>query len=361
MPEEIHLESPVPLYKQMCDILRKEIESQGLAPGTRLPTEKELAKRFSVSLITVRGCVGEMVRDGLLVRRQGRGTFVASRKPKATQLIMAIVPNISDYYCARIIAGIQSVMAQHGYEVIAASSNDHAQTERSLLDRAFARSVEGLILVTGRASFANGYLVNNRLYIPLVVVDSYHPNVEADFFYTNDVVGAHEATRHLIEAGYRRIGHMMGPKGHFLAELRLHGYRRAMREAGIAVETNWIVEAGATAEAGYKALQTLLRQDLTIDAVFAYNDLAAAGAMRALAELGRRVPQDFGVAGYGNHVLAAYIQPTLTTVDPDLEGVGRRVGQRLAARIREEVRSGEFVKEVLPVRLIVGGSARRTP
>jgi LacI family transcriptional regulator len=344
----------------MCDILQREIESQGLVPGTRLPTEKELAKRFGVSMITVRGCVGEMVREGLLLRRQGRGTFVASRKPKVTELIMAIVPDVSDHYCARLITGIQAACAQQGYELITGSSRDHAQTERSLIDRALARSVEGLIIVTGRGSFANGYLLSNRLYIPLVIVDSYHPNLEADFFYTNDVIGSYEATRHLIEAGYRRIGHLSGPKGHFLAELRLHGYRRAMREAGIAVESNWIAEAGTTPEAGHKALTALLRQDLTVDAVFAYNDMVAVGAMRALTEIGRRVPQDFGIAGYGNHVIAPYLQPPLTTVDTDLDGLGRRVGQRLLGRIRDEVRGGEFLKEILPVRLVVGGSARRT-
>jgi len=358
MPEQIHIESPVPLYRQMCEVLRKEIESQGLAPGTRLPTEKELAERFGVSLITVRGCVGELVREGILIRRQGRGTFVASRKPKVTQLIMVIVPDVTDYYCARLITGIQAACAQYGYELVTGSSHDQAQAERNLLDRALARSVEGLVIVTGRGSFANGYLVGNRLYVPLVVIDSYHPNVEADFYYTNDVVGSYEATRHLIKAGYRRIGHLMGPKGHFLAELRLHGYRRAMREAGITVENNWIAEAGTTTEAGYKALSTLLRQDLTIDAVFAYNDMVALGAMRALAEIGRRVPQDFGLAGYGNHPVAAYLQPPLTTIDPDLEGVGRRAGQRLLARIRDEVRGPELIKEICPVRLVPGGSAR---
>jgi LacI family gluconate utilization system Gnt-I transcriptional repressor len=72
------------------------------------------------------------------------------------------------------------------------------------------------------------------------------------------------------------------------------------------------------------------------------------------------VPQDFGVAGYGNHLVAAYMQPPLTTVDPDLEGLGRRVGQRLLARICDEARGGEFVKEVTPVRLVVGKSARST-
>ncbi len=357
MPD-LHLESPVPLYRQMGDILKKEIESQGLAPGARLPTEKELAERFKVSLITVRGCISELVREGILIRRQGRGTFVASRKPKVTQLIMAIVPDITDYFCARLIAGVQSACAQLGYELITVSSHDHAQTERNLLDRASARGVEGLIIVTGRGSFANGYLVGNRLFVPLVVVDSYHPSVEADFFYTNDVVGAYEATHHLIQAGYRRIGHLMGPRGHFLAELRLHGYRRAMRETGIAVDNKWIAEAGTTAEAGYRALNALLRQDITIDAVFAYNDMVALGALRALAEIGRRVPQDFGLAGYGNHHVAGYLQPPLTTVDCDLEGAGRKVGQRLLARIRDEVRGGELLKEILPVRLIAGGTAR---
>lgn len=358
MSEQLHLESPVPLYQQMSDILRREIESKGLAPGTRLPTEKEFAKRFGVSLITVRGCVGELVREGMLARRQGRGTFVASRKARATQLIMAIVPDLTDYYCARMITGIQDVANLHSYELISGQTHDQATTERSFLDRALARNVEGLVIITGRSGFANGYLVSNRLYLPLAIVDSYHPGIEADFFYTSDVVGSYEATSHLIESGYRRIGHLMGPKTHFLAELRLHGYRRAMREARIAVEEKWLVEAGTTADAGHKALTTLLRQDFSIDAVFAYNDLVAVGAMRALSELGRRVPKDFGIVGYGNHAIAAYTQPPLTTVDTDLEEVGRRAAQRLFARIREEVRTNEFNKEILPVRLVVGGSAR---
>lgn len=358
MTEELHLESPVPLYRQMSGILRREIETQGLTPGTRLPTEKQLARRFGVSLITVRGCVTELVKDGILVRRQGRGTFVASRKPKETSLIMAIVPNMMDYFYAKVVDGIQTIVNQAGYELITGNSHDQAQAERQMLDRAISRSVEGLIVVTGRSSFANGQLVSSRLFVPLVVVDSYHPSVDADFFYTNDVIGAYEVTRHMVEAGYRKIGHLSGPKSHFLAELRVHGYRRAMREAGISVEESWIVEAGSTAQHGYAALMALLRQDLSLDAIFAYNDLVGIGAMRALAELGRKVPKDFGVAGYGNHALAGYVYPPLTTVDPKLEEVGRRAAERLFFRIRDEATASELEKEVLPVKLVPGESTR---
>jgi LacI family transcriptional regulator len=342
----------------MSDILRSEIESQGLPPGTRLPTEKELAQRFGVSMITVRGCVGELVKEGILVRRQGRGTFVASRKPRATQLIMAIVPDLTDYFCARMVNGIQAVVAQYGYELITGDSLDNAQAERVLLDRALGHNVEGLIIVTGRGSFANGYLLSNRMYIPLVIVGSYHPSLPADYFYTNDVVGSFEATRYLIETGYRRIGHLLGPKGHFMAELRLHGFRRAMREAGISVEPSWIVQAGNSAAEGREALMDLLHRDTNVDAVFAYNDLVAAGAMRALGELGRRVPEDFGVAGYGNHKLGEYFNPPLTTVDPNYIEVGRRAAQRLMARVRDEVADGDHAKEVLPVELVARHSGR---
>jgi LacI family transcriptional regulator len=302
--------------------------------------------------------VTELVREGILVRRQGRGTFVASRKPKETSLIMAIVPDLTDYFYSTIVSGVQKIVGQEGYELITGNSHDQAQTERSLLDRATRRSVEGLIIVTGRGSFANGYLVTNRMFIPLVIVDSYHPGLEADFFYTNDVIGSYEATRNLIESGYTKVGHLLGPKAHFLAELRLHGYRRAMREAGIAVEDNWIAEAGSTSEEGYQALNALLRQNLSLDAVFAYNDLVAIGAMRALAELGRQVPKDFGVAGYGNHALAGYVYPPLTTVDPTLEKLGQQSAERLFARIREDTVPGELQKEVLPVKLIPGQSSR---
>lgn len=356
MTEEIHLESPLPLYRQMADVLRREIEAQALAPGTRLPTEKDLARRFQVSLITVRACVTELVREGILLRRQGRGTFIASRKARATQLITAIVPDLTDYFSAEIVTGIQSAALPFGYELVAASSHDHAQTERMLLDRAVSRGVEGLIIVTGRGSFANGALVGNRLFMPLILIDSYHPNVEADCFHTNDVIGAYDATRHLIESGYQRIGHLAGPKGHFLAELRVNGWRRALREAGITVENGWLGEAGATAADGHRGLMALVRQAPALDAVFAYNDLVAIGALRALAELGRRVPEQFGVAGYGNHALAAFVHPPLTTIDTAPRQVGIKAAQRLLARIREEVPAGDHHKDVLPVRLITGDS-----
>lgn len=127
--------------------------------------------------------------------------------------------------------------------------------------------------------------------------------------------GGYQATRHLLDLGRRRIAFIgsTSPRSPELAS-RHDGYVRALSEAGTDIDDGLRFDAGNSEHQGYNATRKLLASDAVFDAVFAVTDLIAIGTMRALAEAGRRVPDDVAVVGFDDMPLAAYVTPTLTTV-----------------------------------------------
>jgi DNA-binding LacI/PurR family transcriptional regulator len=144
--------------------------------------------------------------------------------------------------------------------------------------------------------------------------------------------GAWLAVEHLVGLGHRTVHHISGLPSSYPAVARLQAWQEVLRRHRLPVPEP--VSGDWSAESGYQAALRLLRDD-TVSAVFAANDQMAAGAMRAAADLGRRVPGDLSVVGYDDSELAAYLIPALTTVRQDLRGVGRRCMERLIPAMRD--------------------------
>jgi DNA-binding LacI/PurR family transcriptional regulator len=141
--------------------------------------------------------------------------------------------------------------------------------------------------------------------------------------------GAERAVRHLLGVGRRRIATIAGPQDMSAGIDRLAGYRNALRDS----DRRSIVAVGAfTRESGEAAMAQLLTDDPDLDAVFVANDMMAIGALRALRQAGRRVPDDVAVVGFDDNDLARYTEPPLTTVRQDMTEMGR-----------------EMVRQVLPL------------
>ncbi len=132
--------------------------------------------------------------------------------------------------------------------------------------------------------------------------------------------GGYQATRHLIDLGYRHIA-FIGSKSRRSPEHggRHAGYRRALFEAGLSCSEQMRFAADNSERQGYQATSRLLESGATVDAIFAGTDLIAIGAIRALQDAGRRVPEDVGVVGFDDMPLAAYVSPGLTTVQQNSE------------------------------------------
>jgi LacI family transcriptional regulator len=166
--------------------------------------------------------------------------------------------------------------------------------------------------------------------------------------------GIRQAVDHLVEGGRRRIAHITGPAGHHAAAVRAEGFRAAMAAHGL--EPAGPVRFGEWSEAwGRDATRRLLAAQPDVDAVLCGSDQVARGASDQLREAGRRVPGDVALVGVDNWtVFAGTARPPLTTIDLNLEAIGRRAGELLLAAIGGQPSPGVHA---LPCRLVVRESS----
>ncbi|QEU90306.1 LacI family transcriptional regulator [Streptomyces kanamyceticus] len=165
--------------------------------------------------------------------------------------------------------------------------------------------------------------------------------------------GAREAVRHLVRLGRGRVAHITGPLDQTSAVDRLDGFRDVLADA----DPRLIVEGDFTPAGGERAMRRLLDVCPDVDAVFAANDLSASGALRVLRERGRRVPDDVAVIGFDDMLpVAEQVDPPLTTVRQDIEGMGRLMA-RMLLRGRGEGPAASPTGVVLPTSLVRRASA----
>lgn len=184
---------------------------------------------------------------------------------------------------------------------------------------------------------------------------SVRPNQAADATVGCDNVrGGRNAGRHLIAQGCRKIAFLGEASSHYPEfEDRYRGLAEAIEKAGLTVDPALQVDAITTEASGHDAAVTLLARARDFDAIFAASDLIAIGAMRALAEAGRRVPEDVKIVGFDDLPAATLAHPPLTTVAQDYRRAGEFLVDTLLARIRGETTE----TAILPPRLVVRGSS----
>ncbi|MFZ2987085.1 LacI family DNA-binding transcriptional regulator [Ideonella sp.] len=189
--------------------------------------------------------------------------------------------------------------------------------------------------------------------LPLVLTDHFRPGLRC--INDDNLEGALQATRHLLDGGARRPAMIIGPVLHHSVALRVKGFRRALFEAGLLADPELEVTLDDSLpydEAGREAMQRLLALPQPPDAVFAYNDETALHAMTVCHEAGLRIPQDLRLIGYDDIAAAARSKPPLSTVRVDKEALGRLV---VTALVEGTVGGGDTL---LPVELIVRESSR---
>ncbi len=253
-----------------------------------------------------------------------------------------------------VLLGAEDAFGAGEMAVLLCDARGDAIREQHHLRALLSRRVDGLIVV-GESTDPRPSVSRD---LPVPVVYAYGPSDDPSdvSFVPDDVGGAILAVRHLLALGRRRIAHVTGPVGYKAARDRAEGLDEALAEAGMARagETLW----GTWSQRwGRHAAEMLLRSEPELDAVFCGSDQIAAGFVEAARELGRRVPDDLAVVGYDNwEVLAAETRPPLTTVDPDLERLGRTAAQHLFAAIDGKATPGVHK---MACRLVIRDSTAR--
>jgi len=273
-----------------------------------------------------------------------------------THLLACISPNLTDFTFASLIEGAESEARQHGYFVITASA-PCAEDFNLLVEQLFSsRQAEGLVVIN---PYADERYQNLPAHIPTVFLGARPRDNEADAVYLDEENAGSQAARHLLALGHRRIAAITGPKIEDCAQDRCAGYAAELRAAGIDPQEEWMYEGDWSATSGYQAIEHFLSRRLDFSAVFAQNDRMAVGAIRALRDAGRSVPEDISVMGFDDIPLASYFDPPLTTIRQDIPYSGQQAVRLLMRRIEAPEAPPQTV--LVPAELVVRQStAKRT-
>ena len=334
---------------------------------------KRIAAELGVSVTTVSKVlndqpdIGSETRARVLqyVARLGyRPNAVArSLSLKRTHTLGVVIPDLMHSFFVEIVAGIEPVMSARGYGLLLCSSGENPDKERSELEMLRARQVDGIVLASAHASGNTDVLKQvARRGCALVLIDrDDHPSVDCHRVITDDEEVGRLATDHLIRTGRRAVAHIGGPPV-LHARRRETGYSAAVRAHGLPARPEWIVRGGFMEADGYRAMKELLALEPrrpVVDAVFAANDPAAIGAMKAVWEAGLHVPNDIAIVGAGDVAYGDLLRVPLTTVSWSKEEQGRRAAELLLDQIGPHP-DGPFQRVVIPPRLVIRGSSVRT-
>ncbi len=260
-----------------------------------------------------------------------RPNFVArSLRARRSFTLGVIVPEVSDGYASLVLSGIEDRLLEEGYFYFVVSHRHKPdliqQYERLLLER----SVEGLIAVDTPC--------REPLSIPVVSVSG-HDEVEGvTNIRVNHTRAAELALDHLLELGHRRIAYIKGQSFSSDTQVRWDAIREACSRRGLSLDPQLVSQLegeSPSPEPGYIATRKLLGAKTPFTALFAFNDMSAIGAIRALREAGFRVPEDISVIGFDDVWSAAFQNPALTTIRQPLWKMGSLAAETALERIAD--------------------------
>jgi LacI family transcriptional regulator len=330
---------------------------------------KRIAGELGVSITTVskvlnnRDDIGDATRARVLAKVAELGyqpnAVARSLTLRRTRTLGVVIPDLMHSFFVEIVAGLEAAASARGYGLLLCSSNEDPAKERQELDMLRQRQVDGIVLGSASAS-GNTDLLQHiaSLGIGLVMIDrDDHADVACDRVVTDDHEVGRLATAHLLSQGRKAVAHITGTQV-LHARRRADGYRAALKAAGFKIRPEWLARGGFKEADGYKGMQTLLSLRPRIDAVFAANDPAAIGAMKAVWDAGLDVPGDVAVIGAGDIAMGDMLRVPLSTVSWSREDQGRAAAQLLLDRIDGGGRDRRRPQRiVIPPRLVVRRSS----
>ena len=315
---------------------------------SRMTVSRVLNNRPDVSAATA-ARIWEIIEQ-LGYRPSSLARGLSSRR---TNTLGLVVPDISNPFFSDVAGGAEEIAYAQGFNLFLCNTNEEVEREAAVLQSLEEQQVAGLILCSPRldedqltpflSRFQSVAVVNRQLSDQTMIT------VEVDNFESGQT-----AVKHLLAAGHLRIGMLAGPANSRSSQQRIMGYKVAMATAERLFQPDWIRPCQPTAAAAEEKARQLLTEHPQITALFCYNDLVAVGAVKAAAQLGRKIPHDLAIVGYDDIALAELLSPALTTVRVPRRQLGSTAMRLLLDDING--RPPEKTTIVLQTELIVRGS-----
>jgi LacI family transcriptional regulator len=329
--------------------LRDVAERVGLAPGTVSAVLNDAPSAHAIP---------EHTRQRIQAAAQElnyRPNFLArSLRKKRTYTVGLIIEEIGDAYGSMVISGVEAYLRKHNYFFLTVIHRHDASMLREHAHLLLDRGVEGFITVDTS--------LLEPLPLPTVSVAGHRTLKGVTNIVLDQERGARVALEHLMTLGHRKIAFMKGQPSSSDSEDRWKAVCMVARELGLEMDADLIVNLefdDPSPQVGHPYAKQLLARKKPFSALFAYNDISAIGAIRAIEEEGLRVPQDVSVVGFDDIPWAAFHTPSLTTVRQPLSRMGQMAAETLIRMIEHQ---GEHSSEIaIEPTLVVRESTGRAP
>lgn len=267
-------------------------------------------------------------------------------KLNRTGAIALLIPEITDLGYMEIAKGVEDVAHQKSYNTMLCASEDDQNKEKEYIENFISRKIDGVILVSTHLK-KNELLQIKEQDIPVVLIGRNEELAGENLVYTDFRAAAADATRHMIEIGYKKIGFIQGNRPKIENADKLEGFQKTMEEEGLSFEPEHIIKEENNIEGGFLAASKLLNLKDRPEAILITSDMMAIGAMEKIKQSGLCIPQDMAVVGFDNLKISGYLEPKLTTVSKPMYRMGLVAARLLFDLIEDENHEDNEPQEIL--------------
>jgi LacI family transcriptional regulator len=271
-----------------------------------------------------------------------------------TRIVGMLVPSLIWPWVGEVLQGVADTLEQDGYGLLLYTCDRGDDSLRRFAEQVSSNSFDGLLVIEPEGTLDYIAELHNKG-LPVVLIDDREHRPEFPSVATTNREGGAAAARHLLHSGRRRPLVISGPLRFGCTGERLGGFLDTFRAAGLELSPDRVVEGDFTQVYGRLAVKRFLAAGESLDAVFAHNDISAAGALQALRAAGLRVPDDVAVVGFDDVPLASQTDPALTTIRQPMRQMGETAARLLLSRFGGAALSDTPV--ILPTALVIRQSA----
>ncbi len=264
-----------------------------------------------------------------------------SLRLERTFTIGVVLQNVAEFFSSNILRGILDHFDGTAYSVNIMNTYYDEQLELETIKTLIQRSAEGIIFIDTALHSADAIALSSN--IPGVFVNRRYRFAEQHCVLPDNRRNAQVATEHLVKLGHCRIAYIGGPEGWEASHERHAGYRDVLRQSGIPYQPALVAEGDWQIDSGYRAAQYFAALAEPPTAIFASSDRMALGAIYALQDSGRKVPEDMAIVGFDNRNFTELVRPSITTVSLPGYEMGQTAARLLLEQIEEKSLSGGMI------------------
>ena len=329
------------MTKKSVANIRELADSIGLSITTVSRVLNGKAEKYRISTKTKERVLLAAKEQNYIPNKIARGL-----KTHKTGTLGLIIPDIANPFFADIAKSIEMEARSNDLSILLCDSNENILVEKELLNLMQAHKVEGVIIAPVGTDFKHLVEVYEKG-LSIVIVDRYLPGINLPYITSDNYQGAFDAISHLISMGHKDIACIQGIKDSQPNKERVKGYIDALEQNNIPVNDSFIIGENFSTENGYKQTRILFSVEQNPTAIFALSNLISLGVIKALSEMGLKIPDDVSLISYDEQPYSAFMGTPLTTIEQKKS----EIGQLAVSVITKNIEAKTFSKKPLNMKL----------